>query len=1311
MNRTKKTVRYLFLFIFLLLIGVVFLFTRSDYVSNKLKGMIIPELEAASGKNITIQNISINIMPLFIDVKGLEVFADDGNKIFAVNKVRGYVDILNLLEQNVSIQRLIFKGPQISSSRKQIEEIIENIKNYSEKESDTKFNVKVEVDIIECTDGAVLFSDKKTNSLINVTGLNSEVTIEEEPQIKMSIKNFIVEKDSWPNLTGDLKTSVILKADTIEVKNLDIGSYGSRFKWKGSYSEDKSIFKTDIALLIDSVKRFFRLKQRGDGKISAQGEIRLGKVRSLNDIFVNLKLNGNFYIETLMELLDVNENLEGLVDFKGEIKGQLPNLSGKANARFRKGVLFNVDFDDLTCEVSYHNGTLKFENGVASLYNGEAQVSSMLNLPGPESFTLEVEFNKIDSGAAFKLIGWDPGVPEGKVTGKLSTSGKVFHPVGWFQYSATKRTDKNVLGRILEVKGEYSLRNNVLSLSNLQLNTAESNLSVTGTIDISQETLNLNIQLATNAVADLTLPYYKKITGGGNFTGILNGTFDNPKLSGNVRMSKFSLESYILDSLIATFSYEKNLLSIQNAVFSSLNEEHSVRGDISFPEAKEFFDLTMPVYNLSVSIKNADFGHVLKTLSNDIPAMGKINADIKILGKDKDIEISGNAFIVNSSVYNISFDEASLAILYKNKEFLAKEITITKGNSVLTAEAMLGLDRRFSYNASSEKILIKDLSIDQIPDDVILKLQSEGNGTFENPTITLTAQVIGGSFQDKTLGGGTIEFLIKNKNISLNASLFEKKMILKGKGYLDDLLPWNAQLTLNPGRYDFIISSILKDIPEDLQLDLNGKIDMKGDRENITISATIKHLFLTLFGQTFSNESDLLFSMNNKKISFTSFTVKSGATSFRLKGDLEIGEKYDILLDGSSALAPLKGLSKNIGYLQGDADFVIAIKGKWDNPDVKGGMNLENASFGLRKHPIYISSINGYLTIDENMITLNNLSGEIGGGSVTISGVVYLQAFRFKRFYGDVKLNNITTVVSRNFHISFDGDLLYRGTLDKKTITGDIKIKRAQYREPLKLSSLVIATKTKEIPRAEISVLDKTELNITITGSKNIIIDNNIARAPIRVDMLLRGTLISPVLFGRIESKEGYAYFRNNEFRIISASADFADPYRINPFINLSAETIVEGYKISLNLEGLIENLDFSLTSDPHLDEGDILALLTMGYIADQTQTSKNSLGAGLLTGMAQEVLEDRVKNIIGLDRFYVDSYVSKTTSEVVPRVTVSKRIVGDKLLITYSAPLVTVEEQMFKLEHFVDRNISIIGIWDEYGGIGGDIKFRYEFE
>jgi autotransporter translocation and assembly factor TamB len=61
--------------------------------------------------------------------------------------------------------------------------------------------------------------------------------------------------------------------------------------------------------------------------------------------------------------------------------------------------------------------------------------------------------------------------------------------------------------------------------------------------------------------------------------------------------------------------------------------------------------------------------------------------------------------------------------------------------------------------------------------------------------------------------------------------------------------------------------------------------------------------------------------------------------------------------------------------------------------------------------------------------------------------------------------------------------------------------------------------------------------------------------------------------------------------------------------------------------------------------------------------------------------------------------------------VTVSKRLIGDKLFVTYSNPIGSTEEQIIKLEYLLERNVSLIGVRDEKGSLGGDIKFRFEFK
>jgi autotransporter translocation and assembly factor TamB len=1332
MKEPKKVRRILYLLIFTVIISLIMFISRGPYISNGLKRIILPELEDAFGHKVVVQNIYINLFPLFIEAKDMQVVDDNGSKIVFAKRVKGYIDLSGFLRRNISIQRLVIKEPDISTNGEQLNKMINSFKTYLEKERRTVFKVKVKV--IEVVHGIVSLRENDLKNAVDVNGLSGEIVLKKDPRLKMSIKKFGIRKEGMPELKGNIDALFVFKKDAVEIKSLEVGVRDPGFEGKRFYPGGKGTLKTKIEPAVDSLKRIFNLGQKGEGNISAKGEIRLGGIQhsafsaqQLKDVFVDLKLNGDFYIQTLMKILEVKEKIEGLVDFQGKIKGPVSNITGEAKARLRNGNLFDVAVNSLSCKVLYSNGVMKFENGDALLYNGKAQAYASLNLPHAEFFTLNVKFNSVDSGAALKLIGWEPKIPAGKVDGDLATSGSTFNPDGRFIYTAPEKdqgiktgkyqeTD-NFLSRIKDIKGTYSLRGDILSLSDIKISTSLSNLNANGTVDIAHKSLNLKTGLHTDDISDFTLPYYKGVKGHGDFSGGITGSFDNPRISGQANISKLSVEGYTVEDVTSSFSYEKNLLDVHESVFRSPGEEHIIKGKISFPEAKELFDLSIPVYSLRASLKNADFGPALKIFYKDIPAKGRLDADVKIGGKDKYIDISGNASIEKASLYNIPFDSVSTAFSYTNNELLLKKTTIMKGKSVLTAEGTISRDKRFSYRASSKRILIKDLGLDRMPDDAALSVRSEGHGTFENPSVTLNVTASGGTFKGRTIGSGTMDITIKNRDISLNAALFNEKMILKGNGHLDDKLPWSAELNILPGRYDSIAGSVLKEVPEDLQLNLEGRVKMKGDRKNIAASADISHLTLSLFGQTFSNASPINFSVNNRKLSLTTFTIKSGAASFRLQGGLEFGKEYDISFDGSSSLSPLEALSKRIGYLSGDADFVFSVKGNWEKPEINGRMNVSNASFGFKDYPTYISSIKGSLYTDGDKIVVQKLSGKIGGGNVNISGIVYLKAFLVERFYLEANLENITTTVSKDFSVDFGGNLLYRGTPEAQNITGDIKINRAIYRQMVEWRSWLLAAKAIEKPRAELSVFERTDLNIRISGSENISIDNNVARAPVRIsgDMILKGTIANPILFGRLESTEGYAYFRNNEFTIKYASVDFTDPNRIKPIISLTAETTVQNYTIRINLEGEMDHFTLSLSSDPHLEEADILSLLTAGQLGKQTKGLEAGIGAGaatsFLTGKVQDVLEERLRSITGLERFQVEPYVSSTTGTVGTRVAVSKRLIGDKLFVTYANPIGSTEAQVIKIEYLVGKNISLIGNRDERGSLGGDVRFRFEFK
>jgi translocation and assembly module TamB len=1332
-KRRKKIIRFLYLLFFSIIIGLVILFTRGPNISNILKQAILPELEVALQQKVIAKKIYINIFPLFIEAKDIKVFDEDGTRILFAKRVKGYIEPLGFIQKRISIRRLVIREPDLSSDKGHLDKIIENVNAYLKKES--RFPFKVRIKVVEVSEASASIQDEHLQTSLDVKGLRSEVILSKNPILNISIGRFDIRKKGLPEFIGDITTSLLLKQNAVEIRKLTIGSNGSKLQGSGLYSNGTGTFKTNITLIVDSVKRILNLQQRGEGKISAEGEIRAENLQNptlafkqWDNIFVDLKLEGNFYIQTLMEILKVKEKVEGLTDFQGEMKGKLSDISGKVEAKLHKGNLFGVDIDSLRCNVTYKDGLMKFTGGDAELYNGHAKAEASIDLPHVTSFTLNIQFASIDSKDAFKLIGWQPEIPAGKVKGELLTSGSRFNPDGWFVYEALRReqrakskhyrtSNENVLDRIEDIKGTYSLRGDLLSLPDLHMRTPLSDLQAAGTVDITKRTISLMCALNTKETSDLTIPYYAGIKGEGNFSGKVAGTFDDPGISGRASLSGAFIEGYRVANVTSLFSYNKKLLDVQEALVTAPGEEHRAKGKISFPEAENLFDFSKPVYGLNVSIKTADLGGVMHVFSKDIPAKGRVNADFKIRGKDK-IEIDGTASIMKSTIYKMPLDSASIDFSYRDKELSLKKVEMKKGISRLMAEGKISSDEKFFFRASSDKILVKDIGVENIPEGAYISIDSEGKGTFKDPFILLNAKVFGGIFKDKTVGNGVIKGEIRNKNILLNASFFDEKIKFKGEGHFDDTLPWKAVLEIQPGRYDFLLGFMLRDIPDEVFLNLKGHAEMEGNRYNMRVSANISNLTISLFDYNFSNDSDIKVQINNGKISFPTFSIRSsGTSSVKVSGGLEVGKEYSLRFEGRSSLSPFKILFKRVEHLAGEADFACSILGKWENPDIKGDLTVSNASLGLKGNSLRISSINGSASIEEDKLLVKKLSGKVGGGKINVSGLLQTKGFHIKRFSFESSLDNIAAPFAKDSPFNFHGNLVYKGTPEAQAISGDIKIKSAKYRERIEWKSWLLKTIPKEKPRAGLSGAEKAELNINISGDENIYIDNNIARMPVRVDLIVKGTVSQPILFGRLESKEGIFYFRNNEFRIIHASADFTDPNRLNPVFEIMAETSIKGYTVKLNLEGQLEHFDLNLSSNPPLEDTDILSLLTIGYIEKESKGLKGGISTGaaasFMAGTLEEVFDERLKTVTGLDRIQVGSHISKTTGSVEPQVTVSKRLLGDKVFVTYSNVFgsTTTGEQILKIEYFLDRNISLIGVSDERGSVGGDIKFRFEFK
>jgi translocation and assembly module TamB len=1311
--RSRFNARRLILLLAVLLVLAVVLFLRGPYISNLLKMAILSEVQDATGRQIIAQHIYINALPLFVEARGVKAFDEEGARVFEAERIKGYLSLSSILKRKIDIQRLVLVKPVLWADRSQIGGILENLRNSGEKKEKL---FSLDVGVVVLKEGEISFYEEKQNAVHDARGIDAEIVIKEKPELMFSVSEITSTVREWPALKWGMNGTVVLTKDFLVVRRLDINSGGSSLKARGPYFKDgRGDFTVDLSLLVENVKNLLALESPGKGVVSASGSVKLS--REWKDTLINLEMNGDFNLETLMEVLNVppRHDLKGYVKFDGGLKGSLSDLQGTADAGIEKGSFFDVKLERGRFRVDYKSGALRIKDEYAHLYGGNAKVDVTLGIPEVWPYSVSVRFSDVDSASALGLIHLATiGLAEGRAWGELRSSGMDFNPEGWFEYKSSGEADKPV-GRIREAKGIFNSQDDVVRISRLEANTANSMLSLKGYLDRKSSAVSFSFLLATGDVSDVLSPYFRRLNGNGEFEGTISGTAEDPLVEGKIELSDAFLDDYPLGVVEAEVSYRKELLMMPYASAREGDKRYDAKGSVEFASARKVLDIKSPRYFIDVTLAGADLNRALKIAGHDVPLHGEMDSEFTIRGAGAAPVFSGKASLSDAEVYGRHVSSASSYFSYGQEGLKISNAVLTEGGDTLRLDGSLERNGSFAFDASSEGLSLRSVSGYDLPFEYRMSVKASGQGTLKHPEINLSAELSDGRFKGSRIGGGSIKAHLKGKELEVESSLLNDKAYVKALAELEDDLPWSARVDVKQGRFDFLLAPFFKKVPDDLMLNVTGSADIKGNKEHLYSSVRIQRLNLNMFRQGFSNESDIVVSVKDKELSMDDFTLRSGNASLDVGGSIRINSYYDLRFEGRSSLSPLRGFSERIDELRGDARFVFAIQGEWDDPIINGGMTVSDGSFAVGGFPQRFTAVEGYVYVEKERMVIEGLNGKLGGGDIGISGILLLSGFGLEQVYLDMTAKDVTVSVSNKFNVNVGGNFLFRAKDDIRDFTGDFWVNRASYRERTEWKSWLVAARKIALPKAEDGWADTVRLNVKLSGSKRIMIDNNIARAPMKIEMLLKGTLGRPLLLGRVESTEGKMFFRNSEFTISSATADFLESRPNEPFVLMNAETSIKGYDILLNLEGHLDQFDLALASDPPLDEVEILGLLTLGEFGEDLSSIEGGIGAAeatsFITGGFQDVVEERFKDLTGVDRFQIDPYVSKSTGTVTPRVTVSKRLISDKLFVTYAAAMGSAEEQELKMEYVIGENISLIGGRDDLGTLGGDIKFRFKFK
>jgi autotransporter translocation and assembly factor TamB len=421
-------------------------------------------------------------------------------------------------------------------------------------------------------------------------------------------------------------------------------------------------------------------------------------------------------------------------------------------------------------------------------------------------------------------------------------------------------------------------------------------------------------------------------------------------------------------------------------------------------------------------------------------------------------------------------------------------------------------------------------------------------------------------------------------------------------------------------------------------------------------------------------------------------------------GRLGVGDPatLDLRLQASAKADWIEVFVPNLD-LAGSVDILGSIKGTIDRPLVRAQAGLTEGRIRASGLGLTLNEVEAVVLLDPEAIVVDHVAGTLGGGDVLVGGrLAWPSAEQPLDGRLQATFEDATLFYPEGMELRGDGEIVWSASSSGQLLLGQVTLDRARYRKDvdIDLVSLVeqfFRRQPEQVTTAD-DLLSSIGLNISVRAPGSLRVKNNIADLRGSADLSLRGTLARPVVFGEVESEAGSTLvYSGNEYQLERAVISLANPYRIEPLIDIEAVTEVASYDVSVALFGNLDRLNVTLTSDPPLSDAEVLSLLVGGRPFDGEVGSEEEkiTAESLLYGQATSFIGKRVGDLFGFDSLRVEPLSASGRSLSSARVSVGKRL-SSRLYVTYSYDPSSTANQRIQLEWQVSNSLLVRLVQDD---------------
>lgn len=626
-----------------------------------------------------------------------------------------------------------------------------------------------------------------------------------------------------------------------------------------------------------------------------------------------------------------------------------------------------------------------------------------------------------------------------------------------------------------------------------------------------------------------------------------------------------------------------------------------------------------------------------------------------------------------------------------------------------------------------------------------LELRVELGGTLEQPRVELHTEARGVQVAGRPLGDGEegvarLAATWEADRLRVDGSLLGIVQLAGG----GRLTPEEAELRLDVSEADLgdLLRMVTDAPPEGLDGSLAGALTLAGRFDapaGPDLALTLDRVRIAYRGHALENLEPVVFRLalagdgtagSAPRLIVDSLFLGEPASEGEafLTGEIELAGDGDLDLRTQAELSAdwLALLPLDMRF-DGTLRALGRVRGTVSDPRLDGQGEMVEGEVILPDFPHALESVNAILLFYPQRVVLDQMTARLAGGRVRSAGQVSLpDGERPLDYRFQAEATGVAVRYPEGFLLRGDASLTASTEPDGRLIAGQVSLERAFYLEDVPVGITQLLQQVLEPSRLEAGSADPelaaTRLNVAVRGPGALRVRNNVADLSGDVDLVLRGNLADPVLFGQVAlDAGGKIVYSDTEYRVERGLLTFANPYRIDPVIDLAATTEVRNYDITLNLAGTLDRLNATFSSDPPLADLEVVSLLTLGRplgaeqsLGGGTAAAAGSGGAGqaaeeLLYGQAASLVAERVNRLFGFDRFRVSPVSGSTTGSSNLALTVGQQISRD-LFVTYTRDPSTPEVDVVQVEWQVQDNVVVVLTREGDGTYAVDVQVERRY-